>query len=271
MRFLDRNLTTPDYFQPWSKGKLVIKIQYFFWNPGSMLQKSVVGLLRSMLYQLLAQQPNLVPNIVPMSMYMSSTPAADFQSVDWTQTQLQTTLYNCLVSSRDSIMAFILLDGLDELAGSDEIRVKLVDFLFKLAELGYVKLCISSRPWNIFHDSFQGCPRLKLEDLTRNDISLFVRAQLSGHARFQHVIRSQNESMDDIVNEITTKARGVFLWVHLVMRELSKGLRDGDGMRELRRRLEKIPSDLNDYFKRLMNTIEPDQQHDASVLLQIAL
>ena len=63
----------------------------------------------------------------------------------------------------------------------------------------------------------------------------------------------------------------MFLWVRLVVRQLLKGLRDGDGIRALSKKVEEIPADLDNYFMRLMESIEPQNRKEASEVLQLAL
>ncbi|KAJ9355298.1 hypothetical protein DTO280E4_6513 [Paecilomyces variotii] len=48
-------------------------------------------------------------------------------------------------------------------------------------------------------------------------------------------------------------------------------MRDGDGIRTLYRKLEEIPADLNDYFKHLFSSIDPQHMREASIILQTAL
>lgn len=43
----------------WAKGRPLHPLVFFFWRPGTRLQKSVEGLLRSLLLQLLDEIPSL--------------------------------------------------------------------------------------------------------------------------------------------------------------------------------------------------------------------
>src|SRR6202012_3410894 len=104
----------------------------------------------------------------------------------------------------------------------------------------------------------------RLEDLTHNDIRKYVNAQLHGHVRFQYLLNYDQRRAEDLIKAITDKAAGVFLWVRLVVGELLKGLRDGDNIEVLWVKLEQIPGDLNDYFKRLMDSISHHHRGEAS-------
>ncbi|XPS91100.1 hypothetical protein M3J09_000523 [Ascochyta lentis] len=270
MRFLGRNISTLDHMLPWTKNKPLLRIQHFFWNPGSELQKSIHGFLRALLCQLLMQNSDLFSQVVCSNRWAAASAPGAYQ-IDWTQAELQQSICECIRFLKGSATVFILLDGLDEVSGTDDTQTELAEFLIKIASFQHVKICVSSRPWNIFRDAFKGFPRLRLEDLTRDDISLYINAKLSSHAGFQLLSQYHQASAVLLTRQISQKASGVFLWVRLVVRELLAGLRDGDGIKTLQRKLELIPNDLNDYFRRLMDSIPPQQRHKASVLLQIAL
>lgn len=271
MRFLDQNIAIPHHLLPWAENRMVLSAQYYFWNPGyHKLQKSVAGLLRALLVQLLEQQPHLVAHVVRQRKWTVAQ-TSENHAIDWTNSDLQQALQEFILSVRRYARVFLLLDGLDELDGSDDARDELISLIISMASLENVKICLSSRPWNIFRDAFGHFPQLRLEDLTHRDISKYVEAQLHSHIRFQHILRYDRMNAVDLTSEITNKAAGVFLWVRLVVRELLKGLRDGDGIHELRKRLQEIPGDLNLYFRSMMDSISPHQRQEASAMLQIAL
>lgn len=58
------------------------------------------------------------------------------------------------------------------------------------------------------------------------------------------------------MDEVVEKANGVFLWVHLVVKSLLEGLRDSDRVRDLQRRLDSLPSDLEELLDRLLNRLD---------------
>ena len=268
MRFLEHQIVMPSHLLPWARNKSVVKLHHFFWGPGSELQKSIVGLLRALLGQLLNHEPLLVSQIIHDKPWAAAAPGAH---PGWTQLELQDMFYRSIVSMEEHASILILIDGLDEISGTDSTQDDLIEFLCRVAELQHVKMCVSSRPWNVFHDAFEECPKLRLDDLTRSDIRLFVEAQLLSHKRFKHLLRHQRDNANVLINTVLEKARGVFLWVRLVIRELLAGLRDGDTLKMLQRKVDLIPGDLNHYFRRLMDSIPPQQRYEASVLLQIAL
>lgn len=74
---------------------------------------------------------------------------------------------------------------------------------------------------------------------------------------------------DRLVLEITEKARGVFLWVHLVVQSLLEGMRDGDSLADLKERLSSLPFDLEELFKKILGCIDQRYLKQASRFFQL--
>ena len=72
-----------------------------------------------------------------------------------------------------------------------------------------------------------------------------------------------------MVLEITEKARGVFLWVHLVVQSLLEGMRDGDSLADLKERLSSLPFDLEELFKKILGCIDQRYLKQASRFFQL--
>ena len=270
LRFLDDNLSLLKHTSPWTKDATVVQASCFIWNAGNKLQKSATGFFRTLLAQLFEQTPELIPQVVGLKRWQTAHLVGN-HAIDWTDSELQECLREYILCATRSRKVFLLVDGLDELEGTDEAHEDLIDLLVALAINENVKICLSSRPWNIFQDAFGSCPQLRLEDLTYNDISLYVREQLYSNKRFHKLMQYDTVAAEGLMASLISKAAGVFLWVRLVVKQLLRGLRDGDSIRALSDKVEEIPAGLDDFFMRLMESIEPQNRKEASELLQLAL
>jgi hypothetical protein len=169
-----------------------------------------------------------------------------------------------LVTDRSRFCLFI--DGLDEFEGDHELVVKLFQ---KVSTLPDVKVCLSSRPWLVFEEAFIAGPGLRLQDLTYVDIRTYVRDSLEENQKMQHLAMSDPKHAVELVSEIVRRANGVFLWVRLVVWSLLDGLRNKDAVSDLRRRLDLLPSDLDEFYGYMLSRISPLYMTQASQIFQI--
>jgi len=160
------------------------------------------------------------------------------------------------------------IDGLDEYNGNHEDVVN----LFKsVASSPNIRVCLSSRPLTIFDEAFEECPTLILQELTGQDIELYIKTTLIESQNWRMLSRRDPEGSGKLVNEIVTKASGVFLWVTLVVQSLKQGLRNFDGLLILEERLSILPSDLGELYIHMLDTLDPLYFQRASQIFQIAL
>ncbi|MCJ1360311.1 MAG: hypothetical protein MMC33_010316 [Icmadophila ericetorum] len=271
MRYLSRDKRTKNYLQRWAGGKALLTASCFFWNLGSPMQKSQKGLIQSLLYQLLRQRPDLCEVASPWrwNSYEPGVPRPG----PWNTNELLR-VFNDVIDRLDSSskMCFFI-DGLDEFEGNEAAHTELIELLIEISELrfGTIKICVSSRPWDVFRISFEQRPCLKLQDLTANDIKTYVKDVLEKDAKFRMFQRNHTTECAELIKSVVHRAAGVFLWVYLVVRSLKEGLQNLDTVRDLQRRLDAIPDDLQKYFSHMMGTLDPFYLREASHLFQVAM
>jgi hypothetical protein len=115
---------------------------------------------------------------------------------------------------------------------------------------------VSSRPWNVFADTFNARPSLRLEDFTYEDISYYISSKLSYNLGFVALQRGDPDFASSLIDNMSTKASGVFLWVVLVVQSLLQGLTDGERPSDLQRRLDSIPADLETLFWKILKSVD---------------
>lgn len=109
-RFIHDRLDVHDHLGPWAGSRNVVKVAHFFWNPGTTLQKSWIGMLRSLLFQLLDQVPGLCePCVSPSRWRTALSPDVTFS--EWTESELLHGIRS-FVSTTEAYL-FFLIDGLD--------------------------------------------------------------------------------------------------------------------------------------------------------------
>jgi hypothetical protein len=146
------------------------------------------------------------------------------------------------------------IDGLDEFGGD---HLEICETLLHLSKSPHIKICLSSRPWNVFLDSFgQTSRHVNVHELTRNDIQHYAQHRLHTHPKWNSLI-NRAEAGKALAEEISNRAQGVFLWVFLVTRLLREGLTNDDSFQDLMKRLETFPSDLEMFIKQILESVDP--------------
>lgn len=157
LRFLDQNVDPAVHMHPWAEKAPLVKASCFFWRAGSTLQKSMGGLLQTLLLQLFEQTPEFISKAVQLKTWQTAC-FANSNSIHWTDAELRECLWEYILCATKSKKIFLLVDGLDEFGGTDDELEDLVKFMVHAATHENVKICLSSRPWNIFLDAFEGYP-----------------------------------------------------------------------------------------------------------------
>jgi hypothetical protein len=119
-----------------------------------------------------------------------------------------------------------MIDGLDECAGDHAQLIELILGLAKSAN--NLKICVASLPWTSFEDAFKGRPHLMLRDLNRNDIKHYVSSKSGDGESFCELRQRELQYADSLLDQVSMKAQGVFLWAYLDIQSLLEGLTNKD-------------------------------------------
>ena len=185
MNYICQDNRSQDLLKIWSGTKEVFTPTFFFWNAGTSLEKSIEGLLRSVLYQILKKFPALTPKA---SDERSAPSSADDghrtfgQTLAWTERRLLKAFHNLIPQVQKKCRICIFIDGLDEIGGESDAAIEVVKSMLS-ADL---KVCLSSRPDLAYADAFGSCPMLRLQDLTELDIRTYSRDRLQPYLQKKH-------------------------------------------------------------------------------------
>jgi hypothetical protein len=147
------------------------------------------------------------------------------------------------------------IGSLDEYEGEPG---DIAEFVYDLAQSPYTNFCVSGRPLSGFQSVFLKVPGLRLQDLTANDIKNYVNQKLGIDRHMPWLLKTNPRDGNWLIAEIVQRAKGVFLWVILVVRSLIHGFRSGDGTQHLRQRLDALPVDLETLLTILWSVSSPN-------------
>ncbi|KAF2122048.1 hypothetical protein BDV96DRAFT_482873, partial [Lophiotrema nucula] len=263
MKFIYADPRTTQKLQSWA-GKKLITCAFYFWNSGTYMQMSQEGMARTLLHSALQQKPDLWNILFPHHMEQFIAYTDPWQRpITWSE--IMRALRLLVNGAGTNYRLFFFIDGLDEFDGNHGQLIELIQELVS----PNVKSCVSSRPWNVFQDSFRQRPSLQLEDLTYGDIKLYVEQRFSSNPGYHERHRETPVETDKLVESITRKAAGVFLWVTLVTDSLLEGLSDGERLKDLRSRLDALPADLETLFWKILTRLSVSQLRHTSQIFQI--
>lgn len=232
-----------------AKRESIITLSYFFNARGEELERSAVGMYRSLLFELLEAMPTL------LGLFNAPQHEGDLKRVHsailrqssqamWPLKLLQDLLCEAIRRLKNKQIV-LFIDALDE-CEDDEVEEMLEYFEELLTgainDGRRVRLCFSSRHYP--HIDIQ-CGRqvtLELQGGHKADIHTYVQAKLKvGKCKLA----------EEIKTTITDKARGIFMWVVLVIQILNAEYKDGR-IFAVRKRLDTIPSKLSDVFGQIL-------------------
>jgi hypothetical protein len=274
MKYISTNPRAQELLKVWTgPTKKLVHVNFFFWRHGSEYQRSFKGLLRSLLYSILDQCPNLIETTFPTQWQRARLGLP----LQFEQSDIKEAFDN-LVGKKEVYANHrfaIFIDGLDEFQGREDALVQALLTWVKLSQ-DSTKICVSSRELPIFQERFSAFPKLRLHELTQSDILHFVREVLDRNedVRVMRNVPSFTDDITELGNLIVVKAEGVFLWVALVLREVEDGLVSGDRVEDLAKKIDFLPSELERLFDFIIKSItdaHPVNRRRAFTILHLAL
>ncbi|CAJ2509558.1 Uu.00g145840.m01.CDS01 [Anthostomella pinea] len=267
MKFLSRDPRTMQYLQTWSGGKTLVFAKSFFWRLGRNAQKSLSGLIRSLLYQVLSGSPELLPVAFPRRWSETDSPALSDVGLDRGDVE---EAFDLLMRSDPTFQSHkfaFFIDGLDEYEGR---HIDIVRQFFDWCSLHpeNVKICVSSREWNEFMVGFEKCPKLRIHECTEKDITQFVTDKLD--AQCQYLTLVSNDELESLAKEIVRKAEGAFIWVRLVLTAVEDGVLNGDDASDLQAKVASFPNELEGLYQYLFDSIRGTDRPKAFEMLRLA-
>ena len=250
MKFILAHERTRQALDKWATNSVIIS--FFLWNAGNPLQRCVQGILCSLLHQLLMTDRSLITRLIEAQPNLLIKENYN----DWSDTELEQTLIRGISMSTRPPCVF--LDGLDEI-DRDEGLFFLVNVIERLRSRTSAKFCISSRPEIPLQDAFSKYPKLRLQDLTKSDISLFVANSLHENFHWWDENVNDGDKRHKIIGEVVESADGVFLWVHLVLKSVRDGSVYIDTYEQILGRIRELPKTLEGLYKQAWERLGEDQ------------
>lgn len=239
------------------RGRYAIVPYFFNARASASLEKSSLGLYRTVVYHLLSSYPPLRTLFAEKFALKDPGQSGEF----WTAEELQEFLCDT-IELEDSFRLCLFIDALDEAKYEDDVR-QMISFLIQLSDRALamdgscrLQICLSSR-----HFPYITIGRglsLVVEDQPEHgkDIENYITKELTC---------LDGPEKDEFRAQILKRSARIFLWVVLVVQILNKLDDRGAPLSDMRARLETIPAGLNELFKEIL--VKSDLGIETSILL----
>ncbi|KAI9150192.1 Urea amidolyase [Paramyrothecium foliicola] len=267
MKYIQDDPRLIKHLRKWANMSNLVVPSFYFWYAGTSLQKSQEGLLRNLLFAILSQHQGLIVSAFP-DLCRHILVHNLQERVDISLVELRTALRQLSQCMTADLKVCFLVDGVDEYSGDHN---ELCSLLLDITRCSSIKAIVSSRPIPACVYRFEHCPKLRLQDLTKSDIQQYVREHLGLHRLMTRMEAAMPGISQRLVDEITTRADGVFLWVVLVVKSLDQGLQNYDTVDELLREIRKLPPDLEKLYDHMLGKVSETDRLLSSKYLQLVL
>ncbi|KAF4970351.1 hypothetical protein FSARC_2607 [Fusarium sarcochroum] len=271
MKLLSIHPKTRTELQKWAGDRTLAIMKFFFWKPGSEMQKSLDGLFRSLLHDILEACPELIQNVFPDLWEQAGQSPWQIQTkFDMPNDVVKAALERIILNKSSSANAHrklsfcLFIDGLDEYEeahGKDHVYLVRLLNDWSTVSQGQLKMCVSSRDYNVFLNGFKADQRLQLHDLTWHDMRAYVQSSLA------HL---ENAAVKDyFLTEIPQKANGIFLWIILVVGDIRKRVEDDASQETLLKLLDSLPPGLEALFQHILSGLDKNSRKRAYQTMDI--
>ncbi|KAF2014296.1 hypothetical protein BU24DRAFT_451385 [Aaosphaeria arxii CBS 175.79] len=263
MKFLQSHAETTRLLEIWAGPSRLVRANFYFWNAGTSMQKSLQGLLQSLLSAILKDSPDLI-KVLCKDQWGDGHISTE-KSRSWSLRKLKACFERIMALETLPAKFYFHIDGLDEYDGD---HFEVIDIVRQLSQCPMIKICVSSRPWNCFHQTIGkgNAGVIYLHELTQKDIQKFAAESIIAYTGDRYTTDHEH-----LIRDITKRAQGVFLWVRVVVKSLRDGITNDDPVSLLRERLNQLPADLEELYEVIIKSVDPVYRKSMAYTLLFSL
>lgn len=254
-------------FQGTASDQANLSLEFFFHGRGTTLQKTSMGMFRSLLHQLYIRDSS-IRSLIRTAFHDKEVFGEVGRGWEWQLRELQDMFFNCIIAAAKSRKIVVFIDALDE-SGPD--AKELVEYFHTLNDQlnesnSTAAFCISCRHYPVMA-VIPGLDVL-VEENNHNDITYYVQAKLRVDTRKEEN-ESQLKAWTEIEKQIVSNASGVFQWARLVVPMVLEQYDEGYSWDEIHEMLAKVPRELGDVYEHILNNIiKPERRKKTLHLMQ---
>ncbi|KAL8294757.1 hypothetical protein RB600_000626 [Gaeumannomyces tritici] len=229
-------------------GTDTLAFSFFFHGRGNELQRTPLGLLRSLLHQLLKHVPGALPDLIDYYEKKRKTEGEPGEKWQWDLQPLRDFLKSSLPRILERFPVILFIDALDE-CGEKPARELISQFESLLSSVppngSQFGVCFSCRQYPILQLRDGLTVLLDTEEAHTQDIATFVKACVS-----------KNRLDVNIGDLVINSAQGVFMWARLVLEQAVDLSCDGRSPQDIEAAIRRTPQDLNNLYHTLIQGVK---------------
>ena len=242
-----------------AKNEIVVA-SFFFHARGSVLQKSRLGLFRSLLHQILQQVPELLSTFSSMFERRCKTQGEIGAKWHWHERDLEDFLKTHVAGATKAYKMRIYVDALDECgeAATSDLVGFFTHLINRVTSTNVsLSICFSCRHY--FNVALENGLEVCVEDENHDDIETYIQNTIENAVQ-------DKKTAEVIREEIVQRSLGNFQWTVLVLPGVVNLYRNGSSLKTIKRRVQTIPSELRELYQELLEAI-PDEELPYSLRL----
>lgn len=219
--------------------------QFYFFDHGDKVKSSITAFLLSMARQMAHLHPEVLHAVLELRKKEGYLKKSDYRTI-WR------VLYTeCILHTRLARPQFWVIDALDECQAGSE----LIPLLLRVMNELPVRIFLTSRdPYETYRQSIPRDITILSDQILKDDTQFDLELYLQRRIDDLHLGKNEWERRP-IQSEILKKADGCFLWVKLVLDQLSQV----QTLAEIHQVLSDVPTDMDALYSRVLENMSRDR------------
>ncbi|CAG8950960.1 hypothetical protein HYFRA_00006357 [Hymenoscyphus fraxineus] len=244
-----------------------IHLSFFFTSRGVLLQRSVLGMYRALLWQVYRQSSRAREMV--LEVYEEKVQSFGKEGWEWGVSELRGLVGRVVRRVSREREVIVLVDAVDEAVRGDGERAagEVVEWFYTLdntdlgsgsgdgdgdgdgSDVNGLRICISSRHYPII--SLESRLEIRLEDENANDLHRYIHDSL--RLGIQGWANEPEHITQPLLSIISSKAAGVFQWAVLRVPKIIKSLNDGEvTFEESQKMIEQESNELFPLYQKII-------------------
>ncbi|CAG8229848.1 unnamed protein product [Penicillium salamii] len=242
-----------------------IQLDFFFTARGTEMQRTPLGMFRSLLNQIFDRDATIRPQVRDAYEQRSRLFGRDKGKWEWAQPILEELLASVILASASRQHMTLFVDALDE-AGAESAQ-RLAAYFHRLIDRAKQKdltvlICISYRHYPIVESD--QTVEIHIEQHNHKDIATYITNTL---AKADIKENLSEEIKEVLIKQLIQQANGVFQWARLIVPIFQRKISEAESFDEICRWLHGVPADLEDMYMCILNDVIEAHNLEQSFLL----